>query len=314
MAIVYAVSGWDLDLWMGAMRKMAPQRDLLSLDEAMTRPGDVEYALAWKAPAGALKAFANLKLIVSLGAGVDHLLDDPDLPDVPIVRVNDADMTGRMSEYVVLHVLMHHRQQRLYDAFQRARQWRPQAQWAAGAVGVGVMGLGVLGRDAAQKLVMMGFNVHGWSRTPRDVAGVTCHAGTAGLDDFLAASDILVVLLPLTGETAGIIDRDLIGRLKKDGPLGGPVLINAGRGGLHNEADILACLDAGELVAATLDVFAEEPLPRDSALWSHPAVTVTPHIAADSDPDTITAYALARIEDFEAGRDLINLVDRKRGY
>jgi glyoxylate/hydroxypyruvate reductase A len=176
------------------------------------------------------------------------------------------------------------------------------------------MGLGVLGSDAARKLKMMGFNVAGWSRSPRTLDGIQCFAGEAELEGFLARTDILVCLLPLTPGTRGLIDRKLIRSLAKDGPLGGPVIINAGRGEHQVERDIVAALDAGELFAATLDVFETEPLPPESRLWRHPRVTVTPHIAAESDPETTCRNILAQIARFERGLPLENLVDRKRGY
>jgi glyoxylate/hydroxypyruvate reductase A len=176
------------------------------------------------------------------------------------------------------------------------------------------MGLGVLGEDAATKLAMLGFQVAGWSRSPKSIAGIQCHAGEEGLDAFLARSDILVVLLPLTAATRGIIDAKLLRKLAKDGPLGGPVLINAGRGGLQVEADILKCLAAGDLHAASLDVFETEPLPAESPLWHHPGVTVTPHIAADSDPRSIVTYIMGQIRRHETGEPLAHVVDRKRGY
>jgi glyoxylate/hydroxypyruvate reductase A len=275
---------------------------------------DIAYALVWKPAPGVLATFPNLRAILSLGAGVDPVLKDPDLPDVPLVRVADPDMTMRMSEYVVQHVLMHHRQQRRLDALQAEGAWKPFDQWPASAVRVGVMGLGVLGADAALKLQMMGFQVAGWSRSRKEIDGLECHAGEAELGAFLARTDILVSLLPLTQETRGLIDRKLIGQLAKDGPLGGPVLINAGRGGSQVESDIIAALDAGDLYAATLDVFENEPLPAESPLWRHPKVTITPHMAADSDPDTICRYVLGQIERIEQGLPPENVVDRSRGY
>jgi glyoxylate/hydroxypyruvate reductase A len=176
------------------------------------------------------------------------------------------------------------------------------------------MGLGVLGSDAARKLKAMGFEVAGWSRSPKIVKGVDTFSGEDGLDAFLARTDILVSLLPLTDDTRGILDKDLFAKLAQNGRLGGPILINAGRGGLQVEADILAALDDGTLTAATLDVFETEPLPPDSPLWTHPAVTVTPHNAAPSDANTISAYVADQIRRFEAGESLANVVKRELGY
>jgi glyoxylate/hydroxypyruvate reductase A len=314
MAVAFVISGWRAELWQSAMARLAPQRDLRLYPDGLADRGDIRYALAWKPPPGVLATFPNLQMIFSLGAGVDHILKDPTLPEVPLVRVADPDLTMRMSEYVVQHVLMHHRQQRRLDALQAGAAWDQLAQWPASAVRVGVMGLGVLGTDAACKLKMMGFPVAGWSRSRKDIEGVACFAGEAELGAFLARTDILVCLLPLTPATRGLIDRKFIGKLAKDGPLGGPVIINAGRGEQQVESEILAALAAGELAAATLDVFETEPLPPDSPLWRHQNVTVTPHMAADSDPETICRYVLGQIERIERGLPAQNVVDRTRGY
>jgi len=219
-----------------------------------------------------------------------------------------------MTEYVVLHVLMHHRQEPYLRACQREKRWEPRSQWPANAISVGVMGLGTLGADAADALRRLGFRVSGWSRNPRQIDGIACYHGKAQLDTFLQRTDILVCLLPLTPDTRHILNRDLFARLNRHGPIGAPVLINAGRGGLQNEGDILQCLDDGTLGAASLDVFADEPLPPDSRFWTHPNVVLTPHNAADTDPDEISKYVARQIERFEADGALENVVDPARGY
>jgi glyoxylate/hydroxypyruvate reductase A len=219
-----------------------------------------------------------------------------------------------MSEYVALHVLMHHRRQRLYDAQQRERLWRDHHQHAAAEVTVGVMGLGVMGRDAIEVLARLGFRLVGWSRTRKTIPGVETFCGPDGLDPFLAGTEILVCLLPHTPATERILDLAAFRRLKRDGALGGAFLINAGRGALQVDADIVAALDQGLLAGATLDVFPTEPLPRDSALWTHPLVTITPHNAAESDPRALVAKVLDQIERFERGLSLDNVIDRQAGY
>jgi glyoxylate/hydroxypyruvate reductase A len=274
----------------------------------------VRYAAVWKPPAGLLAQFPNLEVIFNLGAGVDALLADAQLPAVPLVRIATGDLTQRMTEYVTLQVLLHHRQQHLLDAAQRARHWHSPAQWAASAVRVGIMGLGELGRDSAAVLARLGFQVAGWSRSPRTLPGIDCYAGMEQLPAFLARTDILVALLPLTAETQGILNRGLFDGLAQDGVLGAPVLVNAGRGGLQVEDDILAALDDGTLGAATLDVFCVEPLPDSHPLWRHPRVTITPHNAADSDPDAISDDVSAQIAAHQRGAPLRNVVDRARGY
>jgi glyoxylate/hydroxypyruvate reductase len=177
-----------------------------------------------------------------------------------------------------------------------------------------VLGLGVLGMDAALKLKALGFRVAGWSARQKSAPEIECFSGAEGLDALLATTDMLVVLLPLTDPTRGLLNASLFARLKQGGPLGGPVLINAGRGGLQLEADIVAALETGALKGASLDVFEREPLPADSPLWTHPAVYVSPHNAAISEPSAIVAAIARQIEAFERGEPLRHVVDRRRGY
>jgi glyoxylate/hydroxypyruvate reductase len=313
-AFVFVLPTWPADIWKVAMAKVAPDLDVRIWPDQLGNTNDIKYAAAWLPPPNVMKSFPNLDLICSLGAGVDAILNDPTLPiNTPIVRVNNDDLTHRMSEYIVLHVLMHHRQQRRLDDNQKNKIWDSFPTHAASALTVGIMGLGVMGTDAAQKLVMMGFKVVGWSRTQKTTSNVECFAQHQ-LDQFLAKTDILISLLPATTETDGLIDRAMIKKLSCNGPFGAPIFINAGRGRQQNEADLLTCLNNGELYAATLDVFRKEPLPTESPLWSHSKVTLTPHVAADSDPETICAYVYEQIKKFETGIPLQNLVDRTRGY
>ena len=231
------------------------------------------------------------------------------------MRVVSDDLTARMSEYVVWQVLDHHRMGPLYRSQQGRHLWREdRRQPAAADVSVGIMGMGVLGTDAARKLSTLGFRVGGWSRGPKRIEGVACRHGEEGLGPFLAESDIVVVLLPLTEATRGILDIGLFRRMKADGPLGPPILINAGRGGLQNEDDILAALDARLLGAATLDVFNSEPLPENHPLWDHPRVTITPHAAATSVPAALVPPIVRQMEAHEAGRPFDNVVDRAAQY
>jgi glyoxylate/hydroxypyruvate reductase len=274
----------------------------------------VAYAGVWQPPPGLLGNFPHLQAIFSLGAGVDHVTNDPALPRVPIVRIVDPDLTMRMSEYVALHVLMYHRRQRLYDAQQHERVWREHDQPPASEVAVGVMGLGVLGRDAAALLLRLGFRVAGWSRSLKALPGIETFHGPGGLEGFLRRTEILVCLLPATPATAAILTLDLFRKLKGDGAASGAYLINAGRGALQVDADIVAALDEGSLCGATLDVFPTEPLPPASPLWRHPKVTITPHNAAASDPRPLVANILRQIQRFEAGLPLDHVVNRGAGY
>lgn len=273
----------------------------------------IDYAVLWKPTADLFSRAPDLKVLFSGGAGVDHVLTLPGLPEVPLVRFIDRSLTTRMSEWVVMHCLLHLRQHATYETQAARREWRDLSQPEAADVTVGVMGLGVLGQDAVAKLRVMGFNVVGWSRTRREIAGIDTFDG-GEMDAFLARTDILVGLLPLTAETRGLYDLALFRKLKRDGALGGPVFLNAGRGGSQVEADILTALADGTLKAASLDVFETEPLAADSAFWTLPNVYVTPHVAASSDVKALFAHVERQIARHEAGAPLEALVDRKAGY
>jgi glyoxylate/hydroxypyruvate reductase A len=305
---------WSPVRWKRRFDEACHDRRVWLLPDAGCDPSEIRYAAVWKPYPGELAGFPNLRVIFNLGAGVDALIADATLPKVPLVRVSVGDLTDRMTEYVVLHVLMHHRQELYLRASQREKIWAPKYQWPAAAISVGIMGLGTLGSNAARALRHLGFRVSGWSRNPKQLDGVSCFHGNEQLDDFLARTDILVCLLPLTPETRRILNRRVFVTLNRSSPMGAPVLINAGRGGLQNEPDILQCLDDGTLGAASLDVFAQEPLPAESAFWTHPKVVLTPHNAADTDPDEISKYVARQIERFEAGGALENVVDPARGY
>jgi glyoxylate/hydroxypyruvate reductase A len=219
-----------------------------------------------------------------------------------------------MTEYVVWRVLDHHRQGMLYRSQQRTKIWHEPPQRPANDISVGIMGFGELGRGAAAALLALGFRINGWSRTEKPMTGVATFHGEAGLIPFLNATDILVVLLPLTRATQGIVNYGLLKELRRRNGLGGAVLINAGRGRLQRDADILRALEDGTLKEASLDVFEVEPLPKTSPLWTHPKVFVTPHAAATSDPAHLAAPMLAQMDAFERGEKLTNLVNREAGY
>lgn len=271
---------------------------------------DIEFALVWNLGHGILKTFPNLRVIFSLGAGVDHLFADPNLPrQVPVCRVVDKNLTQRMTEYVALHALRYHRRQPELDVLQRETKWdelyNPTAQERA----VGVMGLGVLGADAAKRLAMLGFKVAGWSRSAKSLPGVESFHGSAGLEPFLARTEILICLLPLTPATEGILDRKLFAKLPK-----GAALINAARGRHLVEADLLAALESGQLAHAALDVFRTEPLPQEHPFWRHPRVTISPHIASITDPRTTADLVAENVRRFRAGEPLLYVVDPDHGY
>jgi glyoxylate/hydroxypyruvate reductase A len=270
----------------------------------------VNYALVWQPAPGLLASLPNLKLVCSLAAGVDHILRDPTVPrHLPIMRLVDPYMTQAMTEYVVLQVLRLHRQDIDYRAQQTAGEWREREQKNSAERPIGILGFGQLGQDAGRKLQALGFQVAGWSRSAKDIPGFATYAGAAGLDALLSRSEILVSLLPSTDETEGILNASLFSRLPR-----GAALVNAGRGRHLVEADLLAALETGQLSAAVLDVFREEPLPPAHPFWKHPRIIVTPHVAAETHPSTAVQIIATAIADLEAGRPLNNIVDPQRGY
>ncbi len=278
-------------------------------------PRDVRYIFVWKPLENAFDGLTNLKAVLSLGAGVDALLRHPRLPEgVPIVRFVDEELTQCMTDYVIANVTMHQRCHSRYVADQAARHWTQFYPAPAWDISVGIMGLGELGRDAAEKLRALGFAVRGWSRKARDIEGVETFAGPDSFDAFLAGTDILVNLLPLTPETEGILNRKTFGKLRRDNLNGGPTIINAARGGHQNEDDIVTALTDGTLGAASLDVFQTEPLPEASPLWTAPNCYITPHIAAISNPDSGAAYFARVLLEHEQGKPLPNVIDVDRGY
>ncbi|MEQ1768424.1 MAG: glyoxylate/hydroxypyruvate reductase A [Devosia sp.] len=276
-------------------------------------PRFVDYIFVWKPKPDAFEGLSGLKAVLSLGAGVDALLKHPHLPDAPVVRFVDANLTRRMTDYVVAQVTFHQRLGTRFRRDQAARRWTQVYPPAAAATNVGIMGLGELGSDAAEKLVALGFTVKGWSRSAKALSGVETFAGMEALGAFLAATDILVCLLPLTPGTTGILNRDTFGKLRR-ALEGGPVVVNAARGGHQREADIVAALADGTLGAASLDVFEAEPLSPQSPLWALDNAYLTPHVAAISTIAAGVRYFSAIIRDHQAGEPLPNVVDRGRGY
>ena len=272
---------------------------------------EIHYALSFRPPTGLLKSLPNLKAVFSLGAGVDGFLADKDYPrNVPLVRFVDDTLSLEMASYVILHVLIFHRNQRALDDAQRRRVWlQSKLPRAASETRIGIMGLGVIGSFCAERLRDLGFSVAGWSSSRKQIRGIESFAGESAFTPFLARTDILVCLLPLTEATTGILNAKTFARLPR-----GSLLINAARGGHQIENDIVAALDAGQLAGAVLDVFETEPLPQASPLWLHPKITITPHIAAISDPLPSVRMVIEGIRAFERGERPEHVVDLDRGY
>ena len=273
-------------------------------------PDEIEFALSWHHPPGEFNKYKNLKCIASLGAGVDHILADPDLPaELPITRVVEHSMAQSMSEYVVLGVLNHCRQFDAYRTDQSNKKWKPRIPLLAADMRIGIMGLGQLGTDVANKLRSLGFPVSGWSQTSKNIEGVDCLAGADALDDFLSQARILICMLPLTPETRGILNHSTFDKL----PVGAYV-INVARGQHLIEKDLLAALDSGRLSGACLDVFAVEPLPQTHPFWRHPKIIVTPHISSITFAKAVAPQIIENYKWAQAGKPLLNVVDPKKGY
>jgi glyoxylate/hydroxypyruvate reductase A len=270
---------------------------------------DVRYLAAWEPPADLATRFPNLQLLLSTGAGVDQFDLAALPPGLTVVRLVEPGIVAGMVEYVTHAVLDLHRDMPAYRRAQQHRQWRAIPVRPASERRVGVLGLGSLGQTVLARLVSFGFDCAGWSRSRHDVPGVRCHAGAGELDAFLARTDILVCLLPLTDATRGFLDAALFARLPK-----GASLVHVGRGPQLVAADLLRALDEGHLAEAVLDVTDPEPLPASDPLWSHPRVRITPHIASMTQPQTAARVVIDNLRRYARGEPLLGLVDRRRGY
>jgi glyoxylate/hydroxypyruvate reductase A len=287
----------------------APDLDVRFWPDVGNRADIDVIACGWL-PEGEFKTFPNLKLIVSLLAGPDHLLHDPALPkNVPIVRAGDPSGDVMMNEITLLHVMRHHRNMPAYAMAQQRGEWLNLPRQPARERKVGVMGLGVIGLPAARLLQSIGFQVAGWVRSPRKVDGLDVFVGRDQLAAFLARSEILVNLLPLTSETADILDAKTFSQMPK-----GASVVNLGRGGHLVEADLIAALDRDHLAAATLDVFRTEPLPKDDPLWTHPKITIMPHASRRVEGKPMVPRILDAVRRLHAGRPLENVIDRSKEY
>jgi len=309
MILIHTPSPKEVAAYLQLFRAAIPQQRFIALDE-MNDPNLVEYVVTWGPPAGLFASLGNLKAVFALGAGVDKLSARDDLsPEMPIYRLLDGGMAPQMVEYIRFGVLSYQRHMDVYRRQQAAGVWKMLAPRLPGEVRVGVLGMGEIGGAVARALAADGYAVSGWSRTPRLLAGVDCLYGDEGLAELLATSDVLACVLPSTPETQGLLNAERLATLPA-----GAMLINAGRGDLLDENALLALLDSGHLRCAQLDVFATEPLPANSRLWQHPAVTVTPHIAAITLRQQAVEQIVANLARLAAGEAGLGKVVRERGY
>lgn len=302
----------DLAYLLPAFREQFPDAELRQIG-ALGALEDIEVALCWYPPPGLLARMPNLRMVQAVGAGIDHITRDAQLPAVPVCRIVDHGMASGMAAYVAWAVVNRQRAMQAYVDSARRGEWREQPVTAACHYRVGIAGLGELGTACARALRAIGYQVRGWSRTPKrgPPNGIEAFHGPAGRDAFLAGCDTLVCLLPLTAETQGILRAELFAQLPR-----GAHLINVGRGAQLVEADLLDALEDGTLGAATLDVCMHEPLPPDHAFWRHPRILVTPHVATRTDPTTIarqTRVNLTRLQQAGAS-SWANLADLAHGY
>ncbi|MGT2476201.1 2-hydroxyacid dehydrogenase [Paraburkholderia terrae] len=308
MTLLYKADPERGKLWAQHFAQKAPEIPF-RLWPDVGDPAAVRYLAAWQPPDDPARTLPNLEVIFSVGAGIDQF----DLSRVPshiaVVRMIEPGIVEGMVEYVTQAVLTIHRDLFDYGLQQRQRVWREMPVRAASTRRVGVLGLGMLGTAVLERLRLFGFLCAGWSRSEHRIDGVECFAGVQALDAFLARTDVLVCLLPLTDATRGLLDKRLFGKLPK-----GASFVNVGRGAQVNQRDLLDALDSGQLQNAILDVTDPEPLPDSHPFWTHPRVRVTPHIASATRPESAVDVVLENIRRWRDGVPMVGEVDRSRGY
>jgi glyoxylate/hydroxypyruvate reductase A len=306
MHITFCCAATDAEPWLIELRAALPGATL-----SLWQPGasGADYAIVWQPPQAFFDEQPQLKVAFNIGAGVDALLRLNIAPTTQLVRLDDAGMGVQMAEYVCHALIRHYRSFDGYDIDKAQGVWKQREVLPRAEMPVGIMGLGVLGTRVAQAVAQFDFPVNGWSRTAKDVEGVRCFHGSAGLNDFLAASKVLVSVLPATPETRDLINRDNLSRLQPGG-----YLINVARGAQVVEEDLLALIDEGQLAGAALDVFRTEPLPAGHPFWAHPKIRITPHTAALTIRADSIAQIATKISAMQSGKPVVGLVDRQRGY
>ncbi len=309
--ILFYLDEYPCDDWRDSFLKIDPTIKFFNYPDWDQASNDPCYAMVWEPKLGLLAKHKNIKAIFSIGAGVDHLLCDPDLPqNIPIIRMGDDGLNEGMAEYVLMNVLMHHRKMPHLQEMQQSQTWTRLFAKAASEVRVGILGYGALGKTSAEKLKPLGYKISTWSRSPKKAEDqVTHYTGANALKDFLNNTDILVCLLPETSETIGLLNEERLMQLPK-----GASIINAGRGKLINIPALQKLINCDHIESATLDVLPEEPLPSESSLWNQRKLIITPHVAAITRPNSAAEYVLRNIKKLEQGLEVENKLDLKRGY
>lgn len=303
------ISDRNPDAWIKALNKH--QNDIeVEVYPDISNKKEVEYALVWNHPPGVFKEFPNIKVIASMGAGVDHIMRDPELPEnVKITRIVDEQLAKDMAEFVLALVLNKLRNLSLHHYLEQQREWKPKSYQRIDEVKIGIMGMGELGSTVGKKLTKNGFSVSGWANSKKDLDNIKVYAGKEELDPFLAESEILVCLLPLTPDTENILNKELFRKLPENA-----FLINVARGNHLVENGLLEMIDNEHLSGAALDVFRKEPLPEEHPFWKHPKIQVTPHIASVTKPASVVSQVVGNYERMKNKEELENVVDTEKGY
>lgn len=303
------LGGESAESYIREMRRLDPGLEIREWPD-IGNPEDVDIAMVWKMPHGELAKFPNLKLIISMAAGVDHVLSDPDRPEgVPIVRVTDPHMARSMGHWFLMNILRLHRETAHYDKLRSQKIWPAEIAFDTDSVSVGILGLGYLGVHVAQMLKAVGLRVQGWSRTEKNLDGIHSFSGRPGLDQMLSNTNYLACLLPNTAVTEGIMNLSLFNKMPR-----GSYVLNAGRGSQLVESDLLEALNNGQIKGAALDVFETEPLPKDHPFWTDSRILLTPHHAAEVFLPAAAKIFLKNIYSIRNNLPLMGLVNQELGY
>lgn len=309
MSILIVSLGRNLDTWIEALKKTDPSVPVLKPDQ-VTNPSEITFALAWNHPPGMFRDYPNLGCISSFGAGVDHLVQDPDIPaHVAIARIIDPLLSQDMYEFALAVTMKHFRRLSVFFRYQLEKQWKKHRYQRIKDVKVGVMGTGMIGDHVAKQFRKVGFEVIGWGRTYREETNYKRYYGLDQLNTFLAETDILICLLPLTDSTKGIINHDLLMTLPQ-----GAYVINLGRGPHVVDEDLIRVIDDGHIAGAHLDVFDPEPLPAEHPFWSHPKIDITPHVASITDPYVLASQVIDNYHRLMNNKPLQHVISREKGY
>ncbi|MDT0677095.1 2-hydroxyacid dehydrogenase [Autumnicola musiva] len=309
MSFLIVSPGRDPQPWIEALKNQHPGLDIYVYPEDHNKE-EVEFALAWNHPRGLFKNYPNLKVVASMGAGVDHITSDKELPEhVKITKVVDDQLTTDMSDFVLSLVMDHTRRLSIYKDQKKEKSWNRTPYKRPRNVTVGIMGVGVLGSAVGEKLSANGFNVLGWAKSEKDKQDMNTYCGQEGLEEFLSKSNVLVCLLPLTSKTENILNADVFEKLPK-----GAYVINVARGEHLVEQDLLEMIGSGHLSGAALDVFREEPLPENHPFWENSEILITPHIASVTSAESVMPQIIENYERMKEGEPLKNVVERDKGY